>query len=127
MATTLRPDQTLYPSPRLAREAPVETLAYMVTYDPSARQPDALLTTNTSSIPVTQVASGVPVPERVVGMHFFNPAPIMKLVEIVKTVVTDDEVVADVEAPIVNGPEPTPENVPTKVAEVGFITWPVEP
>jgi methanethiol oxidase len=44
MATTLRPDQTLYPSPRLAREAPVETLAYMVTYDPTARQPDALLT-----------------------------------------------------------------------------------
>src|SRR5437879_13291614 len=44
MATMLRPDQTLYPSPRLAREAPVETLAYMVTYDPTARQPDALLT-----------------------------------------------------------------------------------
>jgi methanethiol oxidase len=44
MATTLRPDQTLYPSPRLAREAPVETLAYLVTYDPTARQPDALLT-----------------------------------------------------------------------------------
>jgi methanethiol oxidase len=44
MATTLRPDQTLYPSPRLAREAPAETLAYMVTYDPTARQPDALLT-----------------------------------------------------------------------------------
>src|SRR5205823_14914724 len=44
MATTLRPDPTLYPSPRLAREAPVETLAYMVTYDPTARQPDALLT-----------------------------------------------------------------------------------
>src|SRR3989440_939172 len=44
MATTLRPDPTLYPSPRLAREAPVETLAYMVTYDPTAQQPDALLT-----------------------------------------------------------------------------------
>src|SRR5262249_27257637 len=44
MATTMRPDPTLYPSPRLAREAPAETLAYMVTYDPTARQPDALLT-----------------------------------------------------------------------------------
>jgi selenium-binding protein 1 len=44
MATMLRPDQTLYPSPRLAREAPAETLAYIVTYDPTARQPDALLT-----------------------------------------------------------------------------------
>jgi methanethiol oxidase len=44
MATTFRADPTLYPSPRLAREAPAETLAYMVTYDPAARQPDALLT-----------------------------------------------------------------------------------
>jgi 56kDa selenium binding protein (SBP56) len=44
MATTLRPDQTLYPSPRLASEAPAETLAYTVTYDPTARRPDALVT-----------------------------------------------------------------------------------
>jgi len=44
MSATLRPDPTLYPSPRLAREAPAETLAYMVTYDPTGRQPDALLT-----------------------------------------------------------------------------------
>jgi selenium-binding protein 1 len=44
MAATLRPDPTLYPSPRLASEAPAETLAYMVTYDPTARQPDGLLT-----------------------------------------------------------------------------------
>ena len=45
MATTLlRPDQTFYPSPRLAAEAPVETLAYMVTFDPTAKSPDALVT-----------------------------------------------------------------------------------
>jgi methanethiol oxidase len=45
MATTLlRPDQTFYPSPRLAGEAPVETLAYMVTFDPTAKKPDALVT-----------------------------------------------------------------------------------
>src|ERR1700680_2379240 len=44
MATTiLRPDQTSYPSPRLAGEAPVETLAYMVTFDPTAKKPDALV------------------------------------------------------------------------------------
>ena len=42
-----------------------------------------VLATNTSSIPVTQIAAGVPVPERVVGMHFFNPAPKMRLVEVV--------------------------------------------
>jgi 3-hydroxybutyryl-CoA dehydrogenase len=45
--------------------------------------PDALLATNTSSLSVTAIAASVPHPERVVGMHFFNPAPVMKLVEIV--------------------------------------------
>jgi 3-hydroxybutyryl-CoA dehydrogenase len=45
--------------------------------------PDALLATNTSSLSVTAIAASVPHPERVVGMHFFNPPPIMKLVEVV--------------------------------------------
>ncbi len=45
---------------------------------------DAILATNTSSLSVTAIASGVSSPERVVGMHFFNPAHIMKLVEIVE-------------------------------------------
>ena len=45
--------------------------------------PDAVLATNTSSLLVTAVATGVPRPERVVGMHFFNPAPLMRLVEVV--------------------------------------------
>ena len=45
LATTLlRPDQTFYPSPRLAAEAPVETLAYLVTFDPTRTRPDALVT-----------------------------------------------------------------------------------
>ncbi len=45
MATTLlRPDKSFYPSPRLAAEAPVETLAYMVTFDPTRKTPDALVT-----------------------------------------------------------------------------------
>ena len=42
-----------------------------------------MLATNTSSLLVTEIAAGVPGPERVVGMHFFNPAPVMKLVEVV--------------------------------------------
>jgi 3-hydroxybutyryl-CoA dehydrogenase len=42
-----------------------------------------VLATNTSSLPVTQVAAGLPAPERVVGLHFFNPAPVMKLVEVI--------------------------------------------
>jgi 3-hydroxybutyryl-CoA dehydrogenase len=49
-----------------------------------------VLATNTSSIPVTQIAAGVPVPERVAGMHFFNPAPVMRLVEVVRAVRTSD-------------------------------------
>jgi 3-hydroxybutyryl-CoA dehydrogenase len=51
--------------------------------------PDALLATNTSSLSVTRLAAGTQRPERVVGMHFFNPAPVMRLVEVVTTVVTD--------------------------------------
>ncbi|TNV22534.1 3-hydroxyacyl-CoA dehydrogenase PaaC [Buttiauxella sp. B2] len=45
--------------------------------------PDAIFASNTSSISITAIASGVPQPERVVGLHFFNPAPVMKLLEVV--------------------------------------------
>ena len=45
--------------------------------------PDAVLASNTSSIPVTSLASAAARPENVVGMHFFNPAPLMKLVEVI--------------------------------------------
>ncbi len=51
-----------------------------------------ILATNTSSIPVTQIAAKINYPERVVGIHFFNPAPIMKLVEIISGVQTNNEV-----------------------------------
>ncbi|MCX6187227.1 MAG: 3-hydroxyacyl-CoA dehydrogenase NAD-binding domain-containing protein [Bacteroidetes bacterium] len=54
--------------------------------------PDCILATNTSSIPVTQVAAKIPHPERVLGIHFFNPAPIMKLVEIISGAHTDDKI-----------------------------------
>ncbi|MCX6352739.1 MAG: 3-hydroxyacyl-CoA dehydrogenase NAD-binding domain-containing protein [Bacteroidetes bacterium] len=53
---------------------------------------DTILATNTSSIPITQIAFGIPNPERVVGMHFFNPAHIMKLVEVISGASTADEV-----------------------------------
>ncbi len=60
--------------------------------------PDAILATNTSSLSVTAIAAGTRHPGRVVGMHFFNPAPVMRLVEVISTVLTDDglaETVAD--------------------------------
>lgn len=55
--------------------------------------PDTILATNTSSIPITQIAAAIDRPERVVGMHFFNPAHIMKLVEVIAGVATDADVV----------------------------------
>jgi 3-hydroxybutyryl-CoA dehydrogenase len=45
---------------------------------------DALLLTNTSSLSVTEIAGGLPHPERILGMHFFNPAPVMPLVEVIR-------------------------------------------
>jgi len=61
-------------------------------------RPDTILATNTSSLSVTEIAVATSRPDKVVGMHFFNPAPVMKLVEIVRSVVTDPEVVLDIEA-----------------------------
>jgi 3-hydroxybutyryl-CoA dehydrogenase len=53
---------------------------------------DAILATNTSSLSVTEIAVATTNPKRVVGMHFFNPAPVLQFVEVIKTVVTSDEV-----------------------------------
>ena len=53
-------------------------------------RPDAVLATNTSALSVTEIASATSTPERVVGMHFFNPAPLMRLVEIVRAELTSD-------------------------------------
>jgi len=56
-------------------------------------RPDRILATNTSALSVTEIASAAERPERVVGMHFFNPAPLMPLVEVVRAEQTDDAVV----------------------------------
>jgi 3-hydroxybutyryl-CoA dehydrogenase len=53
-------------------------------------RPDAVLATNTSALSVTEIASATSSPQRVVGMHFFNPAPLMPLVEIVRAELTSD-------------------------------------
>ncbi len=54
---------------------------------------DAILATNTSALSVTEIASAVSTPERIVGMHFFNPAPLMPLVEIVQAELSSDDAV----------------------------------
>jgi 3-hydroxybutyryl-CoA dehydrogenase len=55
---------------------------------------DTLIATNTSSLPVMDIAVHASRPNRVLGFHFFNPAPVMKLIELVRTVVTDEGVVS---------------------------------
>jgi len=60
--------------------------------DEVVASPDAVLATNTSSIPIIDIAMATGRPERVIGMHFFNPAPVMKLVEVIPSVRTDPTV-----------------------------------
>jgi 3-hydroxybutyryl-CoA dehydrogenase len=59
-------------------------------------RPDVILASNTSSLSVTELSVRTGRPGRVVGMHFFNPAPVQKLVEVVRTVVTEPDVIEDV-------------------------------
>src|SRR5215813_2855651 len=74
MATLLRPDPTFYPSPRLAGEAPVETLAYMVTFDPTGQSPDALVTIDVKPDSATyrQVVNRLQMPNLGDELHHFG-------------------------------------------------------
>lgn len=57
----------------------------------------AILASNTSSLPITQIAACTKRPEQVIGMHFMNPVPVMKLVEVIRGLATTDEVYAAIE------------------------------
>ena len=58
----------------------------------------AVLASNTSSIPITSLAAVTGRPERVIGMHFFNPVPVLKLVEVIRAIQTSDETAAEITA-----------------------------
>jgi 3-hydroxybutyryl-CoA dehydrogenase len=60
-------------------------------------RPDAVLATNTSSLSVTEISAATSNPGRVIGMHFFNPAPVQKFCEVISTVVTEPDVVDEVQ------------------------------
>jgi 3-hydroxybutyryl-CoA dehydrogenase len=64
----------------------------------SVLKPEVILASNTSSISITRLAAQTRRPERVIGMHFFNPVPVMKLVEVIRGLETTDETFAEVKA-----------------------------
>ncbi|MDL1873023.1 3-hydroxybutyryl-CoA dehydrogenase [Deltaproteobacteria bacterium PRO3] len=85
----------------LADYAKVDLIIEAITEDVPAKEklfreldakcgPQAILATNTSSISITRLAAVTKRPEKVIGMHFFNPVPVMKLLEVIRAVQTDD-------------------------------------
>ncbi|MBS3898926.1 MAG: 3-hydroxybutyryl-CoA dehydrogenase [Dethiobacter sp.] len=80
----------------------VELVIEAITEDPKLKSeifsaldricpPHAILASNTSSLPITQIAAATKRPEKVIGMHFMNPVPVMKLVEVIRGIATSDE------------------------------------
>ncbi|GCE24674.1 3-hydroxybutyryl-CoA dehydrogenase [Dictyobacter alpinus] len=81
-------------------EAVIENMEEKVRLYPALDRllkPEALLLSNTSSLSVTQMGAVTKRPDKVAGLHFFNPAPVMQLVEIVRTLSTSDETIATVQ------------------------------
>jgi 3-hydroxybutyryl-CoA dehydrogenase len=90
------PDLGTLTGVQLAVEAVVENLSTKAAVFAKMQEmsaPDAILASNTSSISITEIARTVTKPERVIGMHFMNPVPLMELVEVVRGVRTSDATV----------------------------------
>lgn len=91
-------DLTKLPPVGLAIEAAVENLGIkheIFATLADQQEDDTVLATNTSSLDVGAIAADLPTPERVVGLHFFNPPPLMKLVEVVRTTQSSSSVLND--------------------------------
>jgi 3-hydroxybutyryl-CoA dehydrogenase len=74
-----------------ATENPEVKAALFAELDRVVKRPDAILATNTSSIPIVQVAQATTRPAQVVGLHFFNPVPVQKLAELIPSLLTSEE------------------------------------
>src|SRR5580692_11257200 len=81
-----------------ATENPAVKAALFAELDRVAERPDVILATNTSSIPIIQVAQATTRPAQVVGVHFFNPVPVQRLVEVIPSVLTSPQAVERVTA-----------------------------
>ncbi len=99
------PDETLARIGAVDELVPADLMIEAITEDPNAKEalfraadevlpPGAILASNTSSIPITTLAAVTARPENVIGMHFFNPVPVLKLVEVIRAVQTSDETAA---------------------------------
>jgi 3-hydroxybutyryl-CoA dehydrogenase len=99
------PDETLARVTAVDELVPADLMIEAIVEDAGAKEDvfrradaalpaEAILASNTSSIPITSLAAVTARPERVVGMHFFNPVPVLKLVEVIRAVQTSDETAA---------------------------------
>ncbi len=103
------PDEVLGRITAVPELVPAELLIEAIVEDAAAKEelfrradgvlpPEAILASNTSSIPITSLAAVTGRPERVIGMHFFNPVPVLKLVEVIRALQTSDETAAAIVA-----------------------------
>jgi 3-hydroxybutyryl-CoA dehydrogenase len=103
------PDETLARVTPVEELVPADLLIEAITEDASAKEDvfrradevlpgSAILASNTSSIPITSLAAVTSRADRVIGMHFFNPVPVLKLVEVIRGVDTSDETAAAIVA-----------------------------
>lgn len=92
----------IHPAPEMSDLAGMDLVIEAATEDESVKRkifqklcpvlnPEALLATNTSSLSITRLASATDRPERFIGIHFMNPVPVMKLVELVRGIATEDQ------------------------------------
>jgi 3-hydroxybutyryl-CoA dehydrogenase len=99
------PDETLARVTVVDRLVPADLLIEAVVEDAAVKEaifreadavlpPGAILASNTSSIPIATLAAVTTRPDRVIGMHFFNPVPVLKLVEVIRAATTSDETTA---------------------------------